>query len=298
MTESAAVECQGLEKTYRDFWGRLAYPALRGVDLRVERGESHALLGPNGSGKTTLLRILLGLARPTGGSARLFGLPPTEARARARVGFLPEQSTLHGFLRCDETLDLHGRLRGIARRERGARAARLLERVELTTASRKRVRELSHGMRRRLGLAVALIGEPDLLVLDEPTAGMDPLVRESVLVLLREHTARGGTLLVTSHLLGDIRGIATQATLLSRGAVVRRGDLDALLARDGVRRYVVRGGADVDAQVRAAAAAAGGEVLEAGPHRASIEELFLETYRDGHAVVDDERDDAADRGAR
>jgi ABC-2 type transport system ATP-binding protein len=290
--DAAPVECTGLAKTYRDFWGRAAFPALAGVDLRVARGESHALLGPNGSGKTTTLRILLGLMRPTRGAARLFGRDPTEPAARARVGFLPEQSSLHGFLRADETLSLFARLYGAPRGERARRAGELLERLELADAAKRRVRELSHGMRRRLALGVALIGRPELLVLDEPTAGMDPLVREKVLAVFRAHLEGGGTLLVTSHLLGDVGGIATKATLLSRGVVARRGDLDSMLRREGLRDYVVRGGPEMDAAVASAVRAAGGEVVESRPASATIEQLFLDTYRgDGR----EKRDDASPR---
>jgi ABC-2 type transport system ATP-binding protein len=281
VADDAPVTCTGLAKTYRDFWGRAAFPALQGVDLSISRGESHALLGPNGSGKTTTLRILLGLMRPTHGVARLFGRDPTEPAARARVGFLPEQSSLHGFLRAQEALELFARLHGVPRAERTKRAGDLLARLDLADAAKKRVRELSHGMRRRLALGVALVGRPDLLVLDEPTAGMDPLARESVLALFKEHLEKGGTLLVTSHLLGDIRGIATKATLLARGKVVRHGDLDEMLRRDGLREYVVEGGAELDDAVTAAVRAKGGDVVESRPARASIEQLFLDTYRDG-----------------
>lgn len=275
----AAVLCTGLEKTYRDFWGRAAHPALRGVDLRVEAGESHALLGPNGSGKTTTLRILLGLLDPTKGEARLFGLSPSDPAARRGVGFLPEQSQLHPYLRCDETLHLFATLQGVPRADRKPRAAELLSRVDLTAATKKKVRELSLGMRRRLALAVAMVGRPRLLVLDEPTAGMDPVIRESVTALFQEHVKGGGTLLVTSHLLGDISGIAARATLLAQGQVVRHGDLDAMLRRDGVRSYRVAGGAEMDDAVRRAVEAAGGRVVDAGPARGTIEDLFLETYR-------------------
>jgi len=274
------VRVSDLHKTYRDFWGRAVFPALCGVDIEVRRGESHALLGPNGSGKTTTLRILLGLLAPTSGEVRLLGGDPRSPATRRRVGFLPESSTLHGFLRCQETLELYGRLHGLARSASRTRAANLLERLELLDAAKKRVRELSHGMRRRLAFAVALVGEPEVLVLDEPTAGMDPLVRGRVLELIREHAEGGGSLLVTSHLLGDIEGVAARATLLAEGRVARTGPLDEMLTRAGLREYVVRGGAGADEAVRAAVEAAGGELLDAGPARSRIEDLFLETYRD------------------
>jgi ABC-type multidrug transport system ATPase subunit len=276
----AAVVCKGLEKTYRDFWGRAVHPALRGMDLTVEAGESHALLGPNGSGKTTTLRILLGLLEPTAGTVRLFGRAPTETAARRGVGFLPEQSQLPAYLTGAETLDLFGRLHDMPRADRALRVSELLARVGLADAAKRRVHEYSLGMRRRLGLAVAFVGRPRLLVLDEPTAGMDPLVRESVLGLFREHGAAGGTLLVTSHLLGDISGIAARATLLAAGRVVRTGDLGDMLRRDGVRSYRVDGPPSLDDVVRAAAESAGGRVVEAGPAHGTIEDLFLETYRE------------------
>jgi ABC-2 type transport system ATP-binding protein len=278
VADELAIECRGLSKTYRDFWGRARHPALNGIDLVVARGESHALLGPNGSGKTTALRVLLGLLRPSAGEVRLFGRPPQDVAVRRRVGFLPEQSALHGFLRCQETLVLYAQIYGLSRAERTRRAGELLERVELAPAARKRVRELSHGMRRRLALAVALVGSPDLLVLDEPTQGMDPLVREGVLDLLRGTVKDGGTLLVTSHLLGDVGGIATRATLLAAGEVKRRGGLDAMLTRERSRSYRVRGDSALDGVVRGAVEGAGGELEHAGATQCTIEELFLETY--------------------
>lgn len=279
MSEAPVLEAHELEMTYRDFWGRRRHRALRGISFQVGPGESHALLGPNGSGKTTALRLLLGLLRPTGGRVRLFGGDPRRAASRDRVGFLPEQSSLHGFLTCQETVELFGQVRGLGRRERRRVAGELLDRVALGEASRRRAHELSHGMRRRLGLAVALVGRPELLILDEPTSGMDPLVREAILDLLREHVEAGRSLLVTSHLLGDIAGIASRATLIARGEVVRRGELGELLRRDGLRTYVVRGGSELDDAVARTVEAAGAELLESGPARRSIEQLFLETYR-------------------
>ena len=280
--------CAGLSKTYRDFWGRRAHVALADVDLRVESGESHALLGPNGSGKSTLLRVLLGLLLPSSGEAHLFGRPAGDPASRRGVGFLPEQTTLHAYLTCAESIALQASLHGASRAEAKRRAAALLERVGLAGAATRPTRELSLGMRRRVGLAAAFAGQPRLLILDEPTAGMDPLAREQVVELLREHVAGGGTLVVTSHLLGDISGIAQRATLLAEGRVIRTGVLESLLVRDGERAYRIAGPPSMDQAVSAAAEATGGAVLSAGAAAATIEQLFLETYRS--------RDDGGARG--
>lgn len=280
MSSEVVLRASDLAMTYRDFWGRRRHPALRGVSFEVHAGESHALLGPNGSGKTTALRLLLGLLRPTGGRVELFGGDPRRPDARSRVGFLPERSSLHGFLTCRETVELFAQSRGMGKAERRRVAGELLERVALRDAESRRAHELSHGMRRRLGLAAALVGEPELLVLDEPTSGMDPIVRASVLELLTGHVEGGGALLVTSHLLGDISGIASRATLLARGEVVRRGDLDELLRQPGRRTYQVEGDAALDDVVREAVERGGGRIVSAGPTRTTIEELFVDTYRD------------------
>ena len=169
------VEMLGVQKTYRDFWGRARVTALHPLDLKLEQGEILALLGPNGAGKSTAIKLVLGLLFPTRGRVRVFGASPRLATTRARLGYLPEESHLHKFLSPRETLNLFGRLHGAGRAERRRRADQLIEMVGLTANADRPVGEFSKGMARRIGLAVALSGDPDLLILDEPTSGLDPL---------------------------------------------------------------------------------------------------------------------------
>ncbi len=235
--EGAPVaEVRSLSKEYRALslagWRR--FLAVDGVSFAAARGEVLGLLGPNGGGKTTTMKCLLGLLRPSGGEARLFGRPPSELAARARVGYLPEESPFPAFLRVEAALAFYGALAGLSRRERRARAGALLDRVGLSEARRKRVGELSKGMLRRFGLAQALIGDPELLVLDEPTSGLDPLGVRDFRALVREQRARGKTVIVSSHQLADMEQICDRVALLHRGRLVAEGPVADLLAREGL----------------------------------------------------------------
>ena len=169
------VECHGLTKIFKDFWLRPRVTAVDGLDLEVRKGEIFGLLGPNGSGESTTIKILLGLLYPTRGRVAVFGKLPTDVATKARIGYLPEESYLYRFLNARETLDYFGRLFKLERRTRKQRIEMLLEMVGLEGAQRRPVGEYSKGMQRRIGLAQALINDPDLLILDEPTTGLDPL---------------------------------------------------------------------------------------------------------------------------
>jgi len=171
----AIVETKGLAKTFKDFWFRPVAEAVRGVDLAVEKGDVFGLLGPNGSGKSTTIKMLLGLVKPTAGEIRLFGLPPRDRRARARLGYLPELSYLHPFLTARETILYYAGLSRMPRREAKARAEELLEVVGLKGNEDRPVGGFSKGMARRVAFASALVAKPELLVLDEPTSGLDPI---------------------------------------------------------------------------------------------------------------------------
>jgi ABC-2 type transport system ATP-binding protein len=273
-----SVEVEGLVKRYRDFWGRARVEALKGIDLSVARGASYGLLGPNGSGKTTTMKILLGLVRPTTGSARVLGHTAGDLAARARMGFLPEESYLHPFLTGQETMDLTGRLHSIPRVERLKRSAELLDRVGLSgSVTGRRVRTYSRGMARRLGLAQALLNRPDLLLLDEPTAGLDPLAASDVKDLIREAAAGGSTVLLSSHLLGDVEDLCDGVTILEKGRVVVSGPVGDLLEMDDALEVRLEN-PPPDAEERIVMALEGttGRVASARPPRRRLEDLFRE----------------------
>lgn len=247
-----AIEAQGLEKRFRGPFGRPGHEALRGLDLRVEAGTAFGLIGPNGAGKTTFVKAILGIVRPTAGTARLLGGDPDDPKVRRRVGYLPER------LHLPPALDAREVLRSVARLKRtpadGREVERLLEAVGLARDGHRKAGTYSKGMRQRLGLACALVGAPDLLVLDEPTDGLDPLARVEVRSLLAREVARGATLFLNSHLLSETERVCTRIGILAEGRIVREGALHAL--REGEARWDVR---FAEGSPEAAIAAAGFE---------------------------------------
>lgn len=208
-----AIEARGLRKEYGP------KVAVESLDLAIEPGEVFGFLGPNGAGKSTAIKMLLGLARPTAGEAALFGIPIQDTRSRARVGFLPEHFRFHEWLRADEFLDLHGRLHHLPKAVRRRRIGELLERVGLTEAAHRPLSTFSKGMLQRIGLAQALIHNPDLVFLDEPTSGLDPLGRRMVRDLVRELAQKGATVFINSHLLSEVEITCTRVAFITRGRV-------------------------------------------------------------------------------
>jgi ABC-2 type transport system ATP-binding protein len=231
-----AIEARGVAKTFRPRLGRPGHEALRGLDLAIAPGTAFGLIGPNGAGKTTFVKTLLGITLPTAGEVRLLGGDPADPRVRARVGYLPERLELPASLDALEVLSSVARLKRL--REPGPAMRRLLEEVGLAGVARRRVGTWSKGMRQRLGLACALLGAPDLLVLDEPTDGLDPLARVDVRNLLAREVARGATLLLNSHLLAETERVCGRIGILVEGRLVREGALGAL--REGTSRWCAR----------------------------------------------------------
>jgi len=227
----AVIEARGLVREYRAPFRRARVLAVRGIDLEVGEGRIFGLLGPNGSGKTTTILMLLGLLRPTAGDARVLGFPAGHREARRRTGFLPEETRLYEFLDGYETLLFVGRLFGMARAERRRRAEELLQRTGMWEARRRRLGTYSKGMARRIGLAQALMARPALLVLDEPTSGLDPVGNREVRELLKEEAGAGTTVLLTSHILGDVAELCDEIAILHQGRRILAGDVDTLLAR-------------------------------------------------------------------
>jgi ABC-2 type transport system ATP-binding protein len=224
----AAFAVTSLHKRFRTRFGRTESVALDGVDLEVPRGEAFGLIGPNGAGKTTFIKCLLGISHPDSGSVELLGGRPEDPRSRARIGYLPERLTLPGAWTPRAFLASVTRLKGL--RPQRSTLDGLLQRVGLADAGERRIRGFSKGMRQRLGLAAALVGAPELLVLDEPTDGVDPLGRVEIRQLLTTELSRGATLFINSHLLSETERICTRIGILSRGRLVRSGPLEVLTA--------------------------------------------------------------------
>jgi len=245
-----ALEATGLHKRYRRWmFGRGGQDALRGLDLCVPRGSAFGLIGPNGAGKTTFIKCLLGIAWPDRGTVRLLDSSPEDPAVRARVGYLPERLHLPGAWKPPAFLSAVARLKGVAVTATQLRA--LLERVGLLDSAERRIGGFSKGMRQRLGLAAALLGSPELLVLDEPTDGVDPLGRVEVRRLLESELARGATLFVNSHLLSETERLCGRIGILSGGRLLREGPLDALCRAEASWEVRFAPGADGAALVAA-----------------------------------------------
>jgi len=224
----AVIELDGVRKVFRDFWLRPTVAAVDGLSLTVKRGEVFGLLGPNGSGKSTTIKMILGLLGPTAGKVALFGRSPRSVEARSRLGYLPELSYLHPFLTAKETLLYYAGLCGLRRSVARERAAELLKMVGLADVANRAVGSFSKGMARRVALASALIGKPDLLVLDEPTSGLDPVSTKEVKTLVRALSAKGMTILMTSHLLADAEDICDRVMIVNHGKAVAEGRIGEL----------------------------------------------------------------------
>lgn len=223
------VETKNLTKTYRDFWGRQKVRALKALDLEIRRGEIFGLLGPNGSGKTTTIKLLLGLLFPTSGEVNILGRPASDVAKNERIGYLPEESYLYRFLNAEETLDFYGRLFKIPSAIRRQKVAQLIQMVGLDTANKRQLREYSKGMTRRLGLAQALINDPDLIVLDEPTSGLDPIGTRNMKKLILQLKEQGKTVIMSSHLLGDVQDVCDRVGILYQGELKELGRVEDLL---------------------------------------------------------------------
>ncbi len=232
------VRTTGLTKVFRDFWLREKVSAVQSLDLNIRSGEVYGLLGPNGSGKSTTLKMILGLLYPTRGRVTVFGASPSDVRTKARIGFLPEESYLYPFLDANETLDYYGRLFGQPRKERKRRIGMLLDMVGLTGSAYRRIGEYSKGMQRRIGMAQALINDPDLLILDEPTSGMDPLAARQFKDLITELSRRGKTLILSSHLLADTEDVCDRVGILFAGQLRTEGTLEDLLSQASLTQIV------------------------------------------------------------
>jgi ABC-2 type transport system ATP-binding protein len=230
------ISVKGLTKVFKDFWGRPKAKAVNNVDFEVRRGEVFGLLGPNGSGKSTTIKMLLGLLYPTKGHIEVFGHSPRHVATKSRIGYLPEESYLYRYLDSKETLDFFGNLFNLNTVERRKRAEQLIEMVGLNNARSRQVGEFSKGMQRRIGLAQALINDPDLVILDEPTAGLDPIGCREIKDLIVALAKRGKTVILSSHLLSDVEDVCDRVVIYYGGKIQAKGTLQELLTEPDVTR--------------------------------------------------------------
>lgn len=274
------VVCQGVSKVFKDFWMRDRAKAVSSLSFEIYPREVFGLLGPNGSGKSTTIKMILGLLRPSVGRIAIFGKSPSDVAVKSRIGYLPEESYLYGFLNARETLDYYAKLFEIDSKTRARRIDELLEMIGLTGAQFRPVREYSKGMQRRIGIAQALINDPDLLILDEPTTGLDPIGTRQVKDLIIELGRRGKTILLSSHLLADVEDCVDRLVILYGGQKRAEGTCDELLVAQG--KTSIESDAlddvtidEIDRVIRARSDGAK-SVLRVSKPRQSLEDLFLD----------------------
>lgn len=280
------VQTAGLCKTFKDFWRRPRVEAVKDLNLEIRPGEVFGLLGPNGSGKTTTIKMLLGLLYPTRGRISLFGRPPTDVGVKARIGFLPEESYLYRFLVAGETLEYYGRLFRLPQRIRTDRSECLLDMVGLRHEARRPIGEYSKGMARRIGLAQALINDPEFLILDEPTSGLDPIGARQIKDVIKELGRKGKTILLSSHVLSDVEDVCDRVTILYGGQQRAAGDIGELLCKRDVTQITTPPLAEAtierlrDLLLRLEQK----DILGVSHPRAKLEEFFLRIVEEAQAA--------------
>ena len=277
-TESTddVLVCQNLTKDFTDLWGRPTVRSVENLDLTIKRGEIFGLLGPNGAGKTTTIKMILGLIFPTSVSVRVLNSDPRDVAAKQKIGYLPEESYLHKFLNADETLDFYGRLFDLPRDLRRKRTDELIARVGLQHARKRPLKEYSKGMVRRVGLAQCLINDPEFILLDEPTSGMDPIGSREIKDLILDLKRAGKTVLLSSHLLADVEDVCDRVAMLYRGRKQLEGRVDDLLEAGLATEISVTGlPDDAIAALKNEAVARGATDVSSHRRRERLEHLFV-----------------------
>ena len=274
--DNSAVRTEGLTKVYKDFWRRKSVSALTNLDLVIERGEIFGLLGPNGSGKTTTVKLLLGLLFPSSGKSWLLGYSSVDLKVKSKIGFLPEESYLYKFLNAEEILDFYGKLFDIPKTERKSRIDKLIQDVGLNPYRKRPLNQYSKGMLRRIGLAQAIINDPELVILDEPTSGLDPIASREIKDRILDFKRQGKTIVLCSHLLADVQNICDRIAILNKGVLQVMGNVRELLSQKDVIEFVVRNLSDKDVQaVETFIKSRSGDVQSITHPVSTLEELFL-----------------------
>jgi len=272
-----AIEIENLTKDFRIGIRGVKLRAVDGVSFSVQRGEVFGLLGPNGSGKSTTLKIILGLLRPTAGECRIFGKKSNDVAARARVGFLPEAPYFYGWLSGRELVAYYARICGVPAREIEPRVEAALDITGMASAAARRVKTYSKGMLQRIGIAQAIVHDPDLVILDEPTAGVDPVGAAEIGSAIREIKSRGKTVVLCSHQLGQIEDLCDRVAILDRGKLVVAGTLNEVLTQRDRQVAVIGAGTPLSPELVAELRSRYGLNIERVSHpRISLERYFLE----------------------
>lgn len=278
------VETKNLTKIYRDFWGRQKVRALKALDLQIYKGEIFGLLGPNGSGKTTTIKLLLGLLFPTSGEINILGKTPSDVNKNEKIGYLPEESYLYRFLNAEETLDFYGRLFKMSGPVRRQRVSQLINMVGLESAKKRQLREYSKGMTRRIGLAQALINDPDLILLDEPTSGLDPIGTKNMKDLILELREQGKTIIMSSHLLADVQDVCDRVGILYQGELKELGRVDDLLQVSSQTEFRAENlSENAKAKIEQIIAEDGANLTFSGHPMTTLEDLFLNIIKESEA---------------
>ena len=279
------IETRSLTKVYRDFWGRPKVRAVKALDMQVRRGEIFGLLGPNGSGKSTTIKLLLGLLFPTSGQALVFGKNSTDVSKNERIGYLPEESYLYKFLNAEETLDFYGRLFNMSAAKRRSRTKQLINLIDLDWAKRRQLKEYSKGMTRRIGLAQALINDPELILLDEPTTGLDPIRKREMKDLIIKLRDQGKTVLMCSHLMDDMQDVCDRIAILHQGELKELGRVDDLLSVQDVTQIQARGlNSQAKQEIREVIERHNGELVTMENPTSTLEDLFLKIVRESDSA--------------
>jgi ABC-2 type transport system ATP-binding protein len=258
---------------------------LKALDLTVRRGEVFGLLGPNGSGKTTTIKLLLGLLFPTSGEVLMLGKPATDVNKNSKIGYLPEESYLYRFLNAEETLDFYGRLFSMSNAVRRQRVAQLISMVGLESARKRQLREYSKGMARRIGLAQALINDPELILLDEPTSGLDPIGTRNMKDLILDLKRQGKTIIMSSHLLADVQDVCDRIGILHQGELKELGRVDDLLKVSDQIEFRVSGLSEEAKNriIKMIEEEPNAELIYSGNPSTTLEDLFLRIIEESEA---------------
>ena len=284
-SEIPAVRIRDLKKVFPVPLRRRQVTALRGLSVDIPAGHVYGLLGPNGSGKSTTLKILLGLVTPTAGTSEIFGVPSAQVKSRTDVGFLPENPYFYKFLTGAETISFYGKLCGLGGSTLRARVTELLELVGLQDAGDRRISGYSKGMLQRIGLAQAMVHDPRLLILDEPTAGVDPAGSRQIRDLILRLKDRGKTVLLTSHLLEQVQEVCDRVGILAKGELVREGSLDILTGVSGQTEFLIENaGPELQAEISRLAAAHGARLVGTRQPQLDLETVFLKATEAGKAL--------------